>query len=173
MPTAQKEMVIKEMTEKFSNAKSIFLADFTGVNVNTITELRKGFHESKLEYRVVKNTLAKLSFDKAGIAGMDEFLSGVNSYVISYEDPAMPVKVLEKFKKQLEGKFALKAAYFEGLVVGSDKIEALSKLPGKEELRGKIVGLLQSPMSKLVSVLQGPMRNVIGVLKALETKENQ
>jgi large subunit ribosomal protein L10 len=173
MPTPQKEVVVKEMSEKFTSAKSIFLADFTGVNVKMITELRKGFHESNIEYRVVKNTLAKLSFDDAGIKGMDDYLNGVNSYVISYDDPALPMKVVEKFKKELDGKFPIKAAFFEGQVLPSDQVEMIAKLPTKQELQGKIVGLLQSPMSKLVSVLQGPMRNVIGVLKALENKENQ
>jgi large subunit ribosomal protein L10 len=172
MPTPQKEVVVKEMAEKFSNATSIFLADFTGVNVNKITELRKGFHESNVEYRVVKNTLAKLSFDSAGIEGMDEFLKGVNSYMISYDDPAQPIKVVEKFKKELDGKFAIKAAYFEGRIVKTEQIEALSKLPGRQELQAKVVGLLQYPMTKLVGVLQSPMRNLIGVLKALESKEN-
>lgn len=173
MPTPQKEAVVQEMAEKFSNATGIFLADFTGVNVNQINELRKGFYESKVEYRVVKNTLAKLSFDNAGIEGMDEFLKGVNSYMISYDDPALPIKVVEKFKKELEGKFAIKAAYFEGRIVKAEQIEAISKLPGKQELQAKLVGLLQSPMTKLVGVLQSPMRNLIGVMKALESKENQ
>ena len=62
---------------------------------------------------------------------------------------------------------------FEGRIVKTEQIEALSKLPGKQELRATLVGLIQSPMSKLVGVLQAPMRNVIGVLKALEDKEKQ
>ncbi|MCK6619285.1 MAG: 50S ribosomal protein L10 [Calditrichaceae bacterium] len=173
MPTPQKEAIVKEITEKFSSARSIFLADFTGVNGNTITELRKGFRESKIEYRVVKNTLAKLSFDNAGIQGMEQYLEGVNSYLISYDDPAMPIKVVEKYKKELEGKFALKAAFFEGQIVKTEQMAALAKLPGKQELRAQILGMLQAPLSKLVGVVKAPMRNVVGVLKAYEAKSEK
>ncbi|NIV03671.1 50S ribosomal protein L10, partial [Candidatus Saccharibacteria bacterium] len=168
MPTAQKEAIVQEMTEKFSNAKSIFLADFTGVDVNTITKIRKSFREADVEYRVVKNTLAKLSFNNSGIEGLNDYLVGVNSYAISYDDPIVPLKVLDKLKKDLDGKFSIKAAYLEGQVVGAEKMEAISKLPSKTELLGQLVGMLQSPMSKFVGTLQASMNNLVRVLKSLE-----
>lgn len=168
MPTPQKEAVVKEMAEKFSSAASIYLADFTGVDVNTITEIRKGFRAADVEYRVVKNTLAKLSFQNAGISGLDEYLKGVNSYAISYGDPTTPIKVVDKFKKELDGKFAVKAAFFEGRVVGADKMEQIARLPSKQELLGQLVGMLKSPMTKLAGTLQASMSNLVGVLKSLE-----
>lgn len=173
MPTPQKEMIVKEMSEKFSNAKSIIMADFTGVDVNTINEVRKGFYESNVEYRVVKNTLAKLSLGEAGIEGLDEYLTGVNAYAIGYEDPTQPIKVFEKFKKQLDGKLPIKAAYFEGEVIPSDKVDVLAKLPTLDEARGKIVGALQAPMAKLVGVLQAPATKVVGVFQAQGNKESE
>ena len=168
MPTPQKEAIVQEMSKKFADASSIFLADFTGVDVNTINEIRQGFFDAKVEYRVVKNTLAKRSFEKAGIEGMTEFLSGVNAYAISYDDPTQPMKVVEKFQKDLDGKFQIKGAYFEGQIVPREKVEALAKLPSKNELLGQFVTMIQSPMQKLVSTLNAPMQNVAGVLKSLE-----
>ncbi len=173
MPTPQKEAIVQEMSEKFSNAKSIVMADFTGVDVNTINEVRKGFRESNVEYRVVKNTLAKLSLNKAGIDGLDDYLNGVNSYAIGYEDPTQPIKVFEKFKKQLDGKLAIKAAYFEGEIIPSEKVDVLAKLPSLDEVRSQIVGLLTSPMSKLVGTLQAPATNLVGVFKAFGNKESE
>ncbi|NOX36105.1 MAG: 50S ribosomal protein L10 [Calditrichaeota bacterium] len=168
MPTPQKEQIVQEMTDKFSRAQSIILADFTGIDVNTITELRKKFREANVEYRVVKNTLARLSVKNAGIEGLEPFLVGVNSYAISYDDPTKPIKVIEEFKKELEDKFQIKAAYFEGKIIGPEQVPALAKLPSRDELLAQFVGMLNSPMSKLVGTLQGAMTKLIGVLKALE-----
>ncbi len=170
MPTPQKEKIVEEMTEKFGKASSIFLADFTGMDVNTTTEMRKMFRQADVEYRVLKNTLAKLSFDKAGINGMEEFLKGVNAYAIAYGDPTQPAKVLEK-SKELKDKIKLKAALFEGKIVGPERVEDLAKLPSREELLGQLVGMLQSPMSKLVGTLNAGMGKFVGVLKALEEKK--
>ena len=170
MPTPQKEAIIQEMSQKFSDASSIFLADFTGVDVNTINEIRKNFFDGDVDYRVVKNTLAKLSFKKAGIEGMDELLKGVNAYAISYDDPTRPIKIVEKMKKELDGKFAIKAAYFEGKIVTQNEVEALAKLPSLDELRSQLIGLLQAPLSKMVGVLQAPARDVVGVFKAYGEK---
>jgi len=170
MATAQKEKVVQEMSDKFSRASSIYLVDFTGMDVNMTNQLRRNFQESNIEYRVVKNTLAKISFDKAGIEGMDPFLKGVNAYAISYDDPTLPVKVLEKHKEYKE-KLKLKAALFEGQVIGSDKVENLSKIPSRLELLGQLAGMLNSPMSKLVYALNGVMYNLVNALKALEEKK--
>lgn len=173
MPTPQKEKIVSEMADKFSRANSIFLADFSGIDVNTINALRKKFHEDKVEYRVVKNTLAKISFENAGIDGMTTFLNGVNSYAISYDDPTVPMKVVDKFKSNLDGKFKVKAAYFEGEVIGPDKIAGIADLPSREQLLSKLVGVLQAPMAKLVGTLQANVTNFMLVLKALESKKGK
>lgn len=170
MATPQKEKIVEEMTEKFGRASSIYLVDFTGMDVNTTNELRRNFRESEIEYRVLKNTLAKISFEKAGIEGMSDFLSGVNAYAISYDDPTLPVKVLEKHKEFKE-KLKLKAALFEGQVIDSSKVESLAKIPSRGELLGQMVGMLNAPMSKLVYSLNGVMNNLVNILKALEEKK--
>ncbi|RMI20788.1 MAG: 50S ribosomal protein L10 [Calditrichaeota bacterium] len=173
MPTPQKEAIVKEMTEKFSRANSVFLADFTGIDVNTINQLRRQFREARVEYRVLKNTLAKLSLHNAGITQLDEYLTGVNGYVISYDDPTLPVKVVEKLKKDLNDKFKLKAAYFEGQLVGTDQVASLAKLPSKQELLGQLCSMLQSPMTKLAGTLNAAMQNLVGALKALEEAKKE
>ncbi|HFE64995.1 MAG TPA: 50S ribosomal protein L10, partial [Caldithrix sp.] len=111
MPTPQKEQIVQEMTDKFGKATGVYLVDFTGLDVNSATELRRKFREANVEYRVVKNTLAKRSLHNAGIDGLDEFLKGVNAYAISYDDPTIPVKVLDK-QKEVKDKLKLKAAIF-------------------------------------------------------------
>jgi len=168
MPTPQKEQIVKEMAEKFSRATGIYLGDFTGLDVNSVVELRKSFREAEVDYKVVKNTLALRSLKDAGVQGLDEYLVGVNSYAISYGDPTQPIKILEKFKKDLEDKFHVKAAYFEGTVLGPDQVGALAKLPGRNELLGQLVGMLRSPMTRMVGTLNATMTKLVGVLKSLE-----
>lgn len=173
MPTPQKETIVQEMSEKFSRATGIYLADFTGIDVNTVVELRKKFFEADVEYKVVKNTLARRSMEKAGIDGMDPFLNGVNSYAISYDDPTTPIKVIKKLKKELDGKFDVKAAYFDGQVVPRDGVDALAELPSKEELLSQLMAMIQSPIVKLAQTLNASMSNVVGVLNALEEKKGE
>lgn len=170
MPTPQKEQIVQEMTEKFSSASSIFLVDFTGMDVNTTTELRKNLKEAKVEYRIVKNTLAKLSFHNAGIDGLDEFLKGVNGYLISYDDPTLPAKVLKKHK-EIQEKLQMKAAMFEGNIIGPDRVASIAELPSRDELLGQLVGMLQSPLTKLAGTLNAAMGNLVNVLKQLEEKK--
>jgi large subunit ribosomal protein L10 len=170
MATPQKEKVVEEMSDKFGRASSIYLVDFTGMDVNITNQLRRNFRESDVEYRVLKNTLAKISFEKAGIDGMGEFLTGVNGYAISYDDPTLPVKVLEK-NKEFKEKLKLKAALFEGQIIDSSKVGQLAKIPSRDELLGQLVGMLNSPMSKLMYSLNGIMNNFVNVLKALEEKK--
>ncbi|RMG66830.1 MAG: 50S ribosomal protein L10 [Calditrichaeota bacterium] len=173
MPTPQKEAVVQEMTDKFSRARSIFVADFTGIDVNTIVELRKGFHAENVEYRVVKNTLAHLALNKAGIKELDDLLVGVNSYVISYDDPTKPMKILKKFKSILNDKFKIKAAVFEGTFVGPDQVEQLANLPSRDELLAQFVGMLQQPLVHFVNTLRAPLLNFVGAVKALEEQKKQ
>lgn len=174
MPTPQKEQIVEEMAEKFSRAQSIVLADFTGIDVNTITELRKKFKEAHVEYRVVKNTLARLSVRKANIPDLETYLFGVNSYAISYDDPTKPFKIIDQLRKELlQDKFIIKAALFEGQIVGPEKASELAKLPSREELLAKLMGMLQSPMTRLVGTLQASMVKLVQVLKALEESKKQ
>jgi large subunit ribosomal protein L10 len=171
MATPEKEQIVQEMTDKFGRATGVYLVDFTGLDVNRTNELRKDFRESKIEYRVLKNTLAKLSFKKAGIQVMDEYLKGVNGYAISYDDPTLPAKILDK-KKEFKEHLKLKVALFEGKVVPADQVMRLAKLPSRQDLITQLARMLNSPMTKLVSTLNGVMANFVNVLKVLEEKKN-
>ncbi|MEJ2633798.1 MAG: 50S ribosomal protein L10 [Calditrichia bacterium] len=171
MPTPQKEQIVQEMSDKFGKATGIFLVDFTGLNVVMTTELRQNLKQENIEYRVMKNTLAKLSFHNAGIESMDEYLKGVNGFAITYGDPTLPAKVLDR-KKEFKEKLKFKAALFEGKVLSPEQVEAVAKLPSREELLGQLASMLQSPMVKLASTLNGAMTKMLMALKALEEKKN-
>jgi large subunit ribosomal protein L10 len=170
MATQEKIDIVAEYTEKFKKAKGVYLADYSGIDVITITELRKKFRDQNVDYKVLKNRLAKRSLNDADITELDSYLNGVTSYVISYDDPVAPARVIKEFNKKKEI-LKLKAVYLEGQVFDASKAEALADLPTREELLAKFVGLLQAPMSKLVGTLQGSMQKLAGTLDALKDRK--
>jgi large subunit ribosomal protein L10 len=175
MPTQRKIEVVEEFREKFKSSKSIFLADFSGINVAETTKLRRSFREANVEYRVLKNNLAKRSFKDAGIDGLDEMLIGMTAFAFSDDDAIAPVRVINQFNKQKAKdtkSLVIKGCVFEGKVFGADQAEAISNLPSREELMAKFVGLLQAPMSNLVNVLSGTGRKLVGSLEALKSQKS-
>jgi large subunit ribosomal protein L10 len=175
MPTQRKIETVEEFSEKFKSSKSIFLADFSGINVAETTKLRRSFREANVEYRVLKNNLAKLSFKDAGIEGLDEMLTGMTAFAFSDDDAVAPVRVIKQFNKQIPKDvkpLVIKGCVFEGKVFGADQAEAIANLPSREELLAKFVGLLQAPMSNLVNVLSGTGRKLVGSLEAVKSQKS-
>ncbi len=173
MPTAEKEAAVERMSKQLSEAKSVYLTDFTGLNVEQITELRRAFSGVKVEYRVVKNTLAKLSAKEAGCEDIVEHLSGPVAMAFGMEDPVAPAKVIKQFSKKND-KLKLKACLFEGVLFGEDKLNQLADLPTRDEVLGQVCSVLNAPISNLAFSLNGILSKVVYALNAVkEQKENQ
>jgi len=170
MPTAQKVAIVDEYTKKFKKASSIYIANYSGMDVASVTEVRKKFRENDLEYKVLKNRLAKLALHNAGVSDMDEYLKGVNTFVMSYADPVLPAKIFEEFNKKNEV-LAVQAVLFEGKVFVGAEAKAIAKLPTRDALMSQLLGMLQQPMQKLAATLQAPLQKVVGVLNALKEKK--
>ncbi|MFQ5632654.1 MAG: 50S ribosomal protein L10, partial [bacterium] len=111
----EKVAAVATLSEKFSTAKSVFLTDYSGLSVADISELRKRFRETKTEYFVVKNTLARLGAKEAGKESILPYLDGPIALAISYEDPASPARVLMDFLKKYP-KPEIKACLIDGEV---------------------------------------------------------
>ena len=170
MPTTKKIAIVDEYTQKFKDAKCVYVAEYEGINVAAVTEVRKKFRDQKIEYKVLKNRLARISLNNAGISGLDEYLTGANTFIIGYDDPVVPAKILEEFNKKNEI-LKLKTVFFEGKVLPAEEAKKISKLPSREALLGQFVGMLSSPMTKLAATLSAPMQKFVGVLDALKSKK--
>lgn len=171
MATSEKIAIVEKYTEKFKEAKCVYIAEYKGINVETVTKVRDKFREQNIEYRVLKNRLAKRALNNAGISGLDEYLNGAIAYVIGYDDPVTPAKILDEFNKKNEI-LKLKAVLFEGKILSADEAKDISKLPSRDALLSSLVGMLQSPMTKFAATIKAPMQNFVGILNALkETKE--
>ena len=175
MPTQRKIEIVEEFCEKFKSSKSIFLADFSGINVAETTKLRRSFREANVEYFVLKNNLAKRSFKEAGIDGLDKMLTGMTAFAFSGDDAIAPVRVIKQFNNQISREtkpLVIKGCVFEGKVFGPDEAEAISNLPSRDELLARFVDLLQAPMTNLVNVLSGTGRKLVGSLEALKSQKS-
>jgi large subunit ribosomal protein L10 len=170
MPTTEKTEKVEELTAALVDAKAIYLADFTGVDVARVTELRNKLRDADIGYHVVKNRLAKRAAEAAGLDGLDAYLSGPTAIAISKEDLIAPAKILQELADE-EGQFAIKSGFADGKLISSEEIEVLSKLPSREELIAKVLGSVQSPLYGLAGVLNGLLRNLVGVIAAIEEKE--
>ena len=170
MPTSEKVDKVEELTTAMSNAKAIYLADFTGLDVAKVTGLRNKLREAEVGYQVVKNRLAKRAAAEAGIAGLDEHLIGPTAIAFTNEDPIAPAKILQDFADE-DDAFSIKTGFMDGRVLSPVEVKALSKLPSREELLGKVLGSVQSPMYGLAGVLNGLLRNLVGVVAAIKKKK--
>ena len=163
MINTKKIDIVKQLAEKFSNAKSIILADYGGFSVQEMNELRGKFRESEIEFRIIKNTLSKIALKKAKIEGLEKYLVGQTSVTFSYNKPILPARILKKFN--INGKtLKIKAGYVEGEVFGFNEIMQLADLPSRGELIASLTRYIASPLVNFVRVLKNP---IIGLLNQL------
>jgi large subunit ribosomal protein L10 len=172
MPRPEKVEVVERTAEAAEKASCIVLADFTGLNVEEATDLRKKLRAESVDYRVVKNTLAELSFKKLGYDELLEYLEGPTALAFGYDDPGAPVRILLDFHKRIE-KPKIKAIWFEGQVFPGEEAEKITKLPSRKELYAQVVGGLNAPITGFVWVLNGLLQNLVGVLSAIQRKKDE
>jgi len=173
MATAQKIDIVKEATERFKKSSGIYFTNFSGIDVKTITNLRKSFRENKVEYVVTKNTLTKLAAKEAGYEGVfDEILSGQVGVAYS-EDPTAPARVIKDFKKENKDSLEVLGLLFEGKLYPSDKYIELANLPSKEESLTRMLIMLNQPLTKLAYTLaQMKGTKLVTVLSNLKETKN-
>ena len=145
----EKEQFVDELAAKLKKSVCGIMIDYKGINVADDTKLRKELREAGVDYFVVKNTLLKRAFEKAGIAGLDAHLEGPTAIGLSESDLITAPKILYKQVENSKGEFKIKAGFMEGAAVDAGVIEEYAKLPSKEELVAKLLFMLQSPMQRL------------------------
>ena len=168
--TFNKEQVVA-LTEKLEKARAIYFTDYLGLDVSSITELRKIFFEEDIEFHVAKNTLIKLAAENNKIKGLEDFLSGPTALAISYDEPTKPAKVIKKFAKEHD-KPEVKGILFEGKVLQNDSFDSIASLPSREELLSHFVGTIQSPLSGVVRTLNASMSNMVHLLTNVKDLKN-
>lgn len=167
---SSKEKMVADLAEQLVSVKAAFLADYRGLNVEKLNQLRVELRNAGAEYRVVKNTLLRLAAKGTTVECLDAELSGPTAMALASGDPVAPAKVLSEFAKNNE-KFQLKAGALEGKRLSVEDIKALADLPSREVLLAKMLGSINAPVSNFVGVLAAVPRSLVQVLGAIQEKK--
>ncbi len=171
---AQKQEQAEEIKDKFSRATCVYLADYRGIDVESVNRLRRRIRTEgggDYEYRVVKNTVIQRAAAETDMAGISGHFEGPTAVAISYGDPVGLAKILADFADENDV-FEIKAGLLEGKPIEADEIRKLATLPSLDALRGKIVGLLVAPATKIARVVSEPGAQLARVLAARGRQED-
>ena len=172
MPTAEKTEAVDRLARKMAEAEAIYLADFHGIDVASVTRLRRSLRGAGIEYEVVKNRLARRAAEDAGLKGLDPYLEGPTAMAFAHDDPVAPAKILQEFIDD-GGKLAIKTGLVDGQVLTAEAIARLARLPSREELIAQLVGSAQSPLYGLVAALNGLLRSLVAALTAIADQRTE
>ena len=154
----EKAQVVAEIKEKLQSSSGVVIADYRGLTVSQVTQLRAQLRQAGVEYRVLKNTMVSRAAHEVGIEGLDSYLEGPTAVAFS-ADPVAPAKVLADFAKTVKT-FAIKGGVVEGKVVDMAGIKTLAELPSREVLLAQVLRGMQAPLTGMANVLQGPIRKM-------------
>ena len=170
---AQKQEMVTALAARLRRSSTVYVTDFTGLDVAKITLLRRRLRQSGggggTDFVVVKNTLARRALADAQVQGLEAHLAGPTGLVLAGADPVAAAKVLADFAKEFE-KPAIKVGLVDGKMVTPDLVKRLASLPTKHELLAQLGGALQAPMAGFLGALNGVLMNMVGALEALRTK---
>ncbi len=169
MLKSEKEILIKELNDKFTRAKGVVAAEFNKLDVDTVNKLRKKLRDGGVEWKVLKNTLAKRAAKGTSVEKISDDFVGPVALAISYDDVVAPAKILAAFVKGLET-VKIRSGVIQGQKIDAAGVQALAKLPGLNELRSTILGMINQPATKLLRTIKEPGASLARVIKAKSEK---
>jgi len=174
MNRAEKHTFVGDFREKLRNAPVLYLTDFSGLDVKSMTVLRQRLKDSGAEYLVVKNRLVKLAVADLDLPDISEALLGPTGVILGYEGIVEPAKAVRDFAKEHDDRPVFKLGVLDNKVVSAVEIGRLAKIPPREHLLAELAGALEAPMAALASALEGKLREMSDLLDALrEQKEGE
>ncbi|HUV43164.1 MAG TPA: 50S ribosomal protein L10 [Patescibacteria group bacterium] len=171
MVKQDKVYTVQNLTEKLKQAKAVVLADYHGLKVSQMAELRRNIKKNGGEFEVIKNTLLGRAAEESQIKIEPDVLQGPTVVLWAYEDQISPLKTLVDFTKA-NNLPKIKFGLLDQVIIPVEKIKQLASLPSKEELKAKFVGVLQSPLYGLNQALSWNLKKLVFILKAKGGEEN-
>jgi large subunit ribosomal protein L10 len=172
MPTPQKEQILKDATERIEGVRGLYLADLSGMTVESVSLLRKRCREQKVHVRVIKNTLLKRAFNNQGITALDPYLVGPTGLLYSKTGEMTPAKLLADFVKEFE-KPRIKAAVVDGRLFDNKAISVLATLPSREVLLSQLLSVFIAPMSQFLAAIDATLRLPATMAQVLEIEKSK
>lgn len=172
MKREEKASIVEELNGKFSKAKITIVADYRGMSVAKLEFLRRELKKSNAEIRVAKNTLLRRAVQGTSFEGMGDYFKGSTAVAISYDDPVAPAKVMTGFVKT-NPEFVIRSASMEGRILSANDLVALSSLPSREVMLGKLLSVMNEVPTSFVRTLNGVPTKLVYLLNALAEKKGQ
>jgi large subunit ribosomal protein L10 len=172
VPNAEKIKKVEELNGIFLKAKSAVLANYQGIEAPELTQLRSHMRSRAIDFRVIKNTLARQAAKNTPFELLDEEFSGPVSLVVSFDDAVAPARALEEFSKLGATKNPkVICGVVEGKKVSPEQVKAMADLPSKEVLISQLLATMNGPTTNFVGALSGVLRKLVGTLEAIKEKK--
>lgn len=162
--------MIEELSKDFGEATGIYLTGIERIDVEKMTRLRAEFRRNGVQYRVVKNTLARRALGQCGCVDLQDFVQGATGVAFTKDEATSPAKIIKDFRKANKDLLKVKAVYVEGTVFDGDQADRLADIPSREVLLSQLLSCLQAPVSNVASVLNGILTKLVGTLEAVRAK---
>ena len=170
MKLEQKKQIVEDLRGRFAKSRLVILTDFKGLDVQSVSELRRKLKEAGIEYKVVKNTLMARASQDTPISVLKDHFKGPGAVAISYHDPVAPAKILTKFADDSK-KLEIRVAVLNGKLIDLSGIKALAALPSREVLLGQLLAVMLDVPTSVVRVLAGVPRGLVNLLVALKDQK--
>lgn len=168
MLRSEKQQSVADLEKIYHESSSVIVTHYHGLTVSQLTSLRKNLRNNGAGFKVIKNTLSKIAVDNAGLGSVSTLFSGPTGIAYS-SDPVSAAKVVVEFAK-LNESLKIVGGVVDGRLLSTEVVHDLAKLPSLNELRSKLIAVLQAPATKVACVLQAPASGVVRVLKAYADK---
>ncbi|MCD6486284.1 MAG: 50S ribosomal protein L10 [Syntrophobacterales bacterium] len=172
MNRSAKKQVVTELHKKLKNVKLAILADYSGIKVKDITDLRNELRKVDSEFRVVKNNLLSIALKDTEFLPLDDHLRGPRALMMNFGDVVEPTRILVEFAKKND-RLDIEAGVLDGRLLSREQIGDLSKLPSRDILLGKFLSILVGVQTQFVTVLGGVPRGLVQVLEAHRMKKEE
>lgn len=167
----RKDELIAQYVDWTGRSQVVIVAEYTGLSMKQIDDLRAKIRVIGGEFHIVKNTLGKVAFEQVGLKSPDRFMQGSSAVIFAFQDAPATAKIVTEFARGSEF-VKIKGGYLDGSPITADGIKALAELPPLPVVRAQLLGTILAPASKLVRTLAEPARQVAAVIKAYAEKEN-
>ena len=168
MNKERKKNYIEEMKKNFSSNSSIMIAQYQGLNVVELDELRKQLRENEILFKITKNRITKIAIKDSPVKDLEKYFTGPTAAAMS-SDAITTAKILTKFAKT-HNKLKIVAGFMDGKVLDQKEVAIIATLPTLDEARANIVGILAAPAQKLMSILLAPAAKIANLARAKSLK---
>jgi large subunit ribosomal protein L10 len=167
MPTQKKMDTVADLKDRLERATILASAEYRGMRVKEMVDMRRRLREAGIEVRVIKNTLLKLAADEAGQSELLSIVEGPTALVVSYGDAIDAAKALSSYGQGAPAGFKVRGGFMDGAVLSAQDLRDLVRVPPKPVLLAQFMGQMQSPLARFVALMDAPLRELTGLVQAL------